>query len=100
MPDLEGKRLHRPTHQSSQRVRGVRPPRTPRCQTCAAEQRLFPGDRKEKEMELEDRQDERERNKRRRGVLLMKRGDMEEKEGVGEKKEELFSKGAENRRED
>lgn len=31
------------TYRSSQRVRGVPPPRTPHCQTDAAEQRLCPG---------------------------------------------------------
>lgn len=35
------------THQSSRRVRDVQLPHTPHCQTCAAEQRLFPEDRGE-----------------------------------------------------
>lgn len=37
------------THQSSQMVRGVRPPHTPHYQTCAAAQRRFPADEEEKE---------------------------------------------------
>lgn len=65
-----GKRLHRPraTHQSSQRVRGVQPPHTPHCQTCAAEQRLFPGDGKErKESWRRERKDRDKRKNRMRG---------------------------------
>lgn len=36
------------THQSSQRVRGVPPPRTPHCQSGAAGQRLYPAQREQR----------------------------------------------------
>lgn len=35
------------TDQSSRMVQGVQPPRIPRCQSGAAERRLFPADRRQ-----------------------------------------------------
>lgn len=82
----------RATHRSSQKVRGVQPPRTPHYQTCAAAQRRFPADQEEKKnwmskikrLQTRERWDERE---------TIRAGGVVDEKPKRKEKEELFSKG-------